>query len=214
MIGPWMFHPCSNSPFWSSPPRLPFSVSSSVAVALRNQKVTINNGNGQVAMVSSSVSIPALSELTVCFEVERIASKQVFDALNVTVTLWFKVEFIQTWFSGWHEFCWFLLRKSGSSPTTVLETAWSSAWARISRGWRWSWTESRARSAPSSPPLTSPPPWGPCVSPGLPLMASSPFTSTASTGTWTAPPQSAALCRRGESSNWEVPLYWLFFWDF
>ncbi|XP_036066432.1 adhesion G-protein coupled receptor G6 isoform X2 [Oryzias melastigma] len=54
-----------------------FSVSfRHVAVALRNQKVTINNGNGQVAMVSSSVSIPALSELTVCFEVERIASKQ------------------------------------------------------------------------------------------------------------------------------------------
>uniref|UniRef100_A0A3P9LMB9 Adhesion G-protein coupled receptor G6 n=1 Tax=Oryzias latipes TaxID=8090 RepID=A0A3P9LMB9_ORYLA len=54
-----------------------FSVSfRHVAVALRNQKVTINNGNGQVAMVSSSVAIPTLSELTVCFEVERIANKQ------------------------------------------------------------------------------------------------------------------------------------------
>ncbi|XP_023808574.1 adhesion G-protein coupled receptor G6 isoform X9 [Oryzias latipes] len=54
-----------------------FSVSfRHVAVALRNQKVTVNNGNGQVAMVSSSVAIPTLLELTVCFEVERIANKQ------------------------------------------------------------------------------------------------------------------------------------------
>ncbi|XP_054604210.2 adhesion G-protein coupled receptor G6 isoform X9 [Nothobranchius furzeri] len=47
-----------------------------VAVALRNQKVKISDGNGQVIRVSSSVSIPALRELTVCFEVERTAYNQ------------------------------------------------------------------------------------------------------------------------------------------
>ncbi|XP_043963117.1 adhesion G-protein coupled receptor G6 isoform X3 [Gambusia affinis] len=47
-----------------------------VAVALRNQKVKIPNGNGQIAEVINSVSIPALNELTVCFEVERTGSSQ------------------------------------------------------------------------------------------------------------------------------------------
>ncbi|XP_027896076.1 adhesion G-protein coupled receptor G6 isoform X9 [Xiphophorus couchianus] len=47
-----------------------------VAVALRNQKVKIPNGNGQIAEVINSVSIPALNELTICFEVERTGSSQ------------------------------------------------------------------------------------------------------------------------------------------
>ncbi|XP_054879919.1 adhesion G-protein coupled receptor G6 isoform X1 [Poeciliopsis prolifica] len=47
-----------------------------VAVALRNQKVKIPNGNGQIAEVINSVSIPALNELTICFEVERTGSGQ------------------------------------------------------------------------------------------------------------------------------------------
>ncbi|XP_016533367.1 adhesion G-protein coupled receptor G6 isoform X2 [Poecilia formosa] len=47
-----------------------------VAVALRNQKVKIPNGNGQIAEVINSVSIPALNELTICFEVERTGSRQ------------------------------------------------------------------------------------------------------------------------------------------
>ncbi|MEQ2167718.1 hypothetical protein GOODEAATRI_006965, partial [Goodea atripinnis] len=47
-----------------------------VAVALRNQKVKIPNVNGQVAEVANSVSIPALSELTICFEVERVGFNQ------------------------------------------------------------------------------------------------------------------------------------------
>ncbi|KAM4529361.1 adhesion G-protein coupled receptor G6 [Fundulus diaphanus] len=45
-----------------------------VAVALRNQKVKIPNGNGQIAKVTNS--IPALNELTICFEVERQAFSQ------------------------------------------------------------------------------------------------------------------------------------------
>ncbi|XP_035986350.1 adhesion G-protein coupled receptor G6 isoform X1 [Fundulus heteroclitus] len=45
-----------------------------VAVALRNQKVKIPNGNGQIAKVTSS--IPALNALTICFEVEREAFNQ------------------------------------------------------------------------------------------------------------------------------------------
>ncbi|XP_060908707.1 adhesion G-protein coupled receptor G6-like [Labrus mixtus] len=54
-----------------------FSVSfRHVAVALRNQKVTISGGNGQVTEVTESVSIPALSHLTLCFELERSAQKQ------------------------------------------------------------------------------------------------------------------------------------------
>ncbi|XP_039981011.1 adhesion G-protein coupled receptor G6 isoform X7 [Xiphias gladius] len=48
-----------------------------VAVALRNQKVRINNGNNQITKVADSVSIPELSHLTLCFEVERISHKQV-----------------------------------------------------------------------------------------------------------------------------------------
>ncbi|TDH00824.1 hypothetical protein EPR50_G00192220 [Perca flavescens] len=52
-----------------------FSVSfRHVAVALRNQKVAVSNGNGQVTKVGNSVSIPTLSQLTLCFEVERIGS--------------------------------------------------------------------------------------------------------------------------------------------
>ncbi|XP_078131571.1 adhesion G-protein coupled receptor G6 [Sander vitreus] len=47
-----------------------------VAVALRNQKVAISNGNGQVTEVAKSVSIPTLSQLTICFEVERSSSQK------------------------------------------------------------------------------------------------------------------------------------------
>ncbi|XP_042370733.1 adhesion G-protein coupled receptor G6-like, partial [Plectropomus leopardus] len=47
-----------------------------VAVALRNQKVTISGGNGQVTEVSTSVSIPPLTHLTLCFELERSRHKQ------------------------------------------------------------------------------------------------------------------------------------------
>ncbi|XP_074472755.1 adhesion G-protein coupled receptor G6 isoform X21 [Sebastes fasciatus] len=47
-----------------------------VAVALRNQKVTISRGNGQITEVANSVSIPTLSHLTLCFEVERSSQKQ------------------------------------------------------------------------------------------------------------------------------------------
>ncbi|XP_035534267.1 adhesion G-protein coupled receptor G6 isoform X3 [Morone saxatilis] len=54
-----------------------FSVSfRHVAVALRNQKVTISKGNSQTTEVSNSVSIPALSHLTLCFELERNSDKQ------------------------------------------------------------------------------------------------------------------------------------------
>ncbi|GLD56946.1 G-protein coupled receptor 126 isoform X7, partial [Lates japonicus] len=47
-----------------------------VAVALRNQKIKITSGNNQVTKVASSVSIPVLSHLTLCFEVERTQDKQ------------------------------------------------------------------------------------------------------------------------------------------
>uniref|UniRef100_A0A3B3ZYC2 Adhesion G-protein coupled receptor G6 n=1 Tax=Periophthalmus magnuspinnatus TaxID=409849 RepID=A0A3B3ZYC2_9GOBI len=47
-----------------------------VAVDMRNQKITVNSGNGQVTKVSSSVSMPTLSHLTVCFEAQRISLKQ------------------------------------------------------------------------------------------------------------------------------------------
>lgn len=50
---------------------------SPVAVALRNQKVRIAGGYSQFTKVSSSVSMPTLSQLTVCFEVERTNTKQV-----------------------------------------------------------------------------------------------------------------------------------------
>ncbi|XP_061602265.1 adhesion G-protein coupled receptor G6 isoform X2 [Cololabis saira] len=54
-----------------------FSVSfQHVAVALRNQKVAITGGNGKVTKVTESVSIPTLTELTVCFEVERSSQKE------------------------------------------------------------------------------------------------------------------------------------------
>ncbi|XP_076613269.1 adhesion G-protein coupled receptor G6 isoform X1 [Chaetodon auriga] len=54
-----------------------FSVSfRHVAVALRNQKVSISSGNGHVTEVSDSVFIPTLSHLTLCFEVERNSQKQ------------------------------------------------------------------------------------------------------------------------------------------
>lgn len=47
-----------------------------VAVDLRNQKIEVTSGNGQMTKVSSSVSIPALSHLTVCFEAQRTSLKQ------------------------------------------------------------------------------------------------------------------------------------------
>ncbi|CAI5684750.1 unnamed protein product [Oreochromis niloticus] len=47
-----------------------------VAVALRNQKIKMSSGVGQITKVANSVSIPALSQLTICFEVERISLKQ------------------------------------------------------------------------------------------------------------------------------------------
>ncbi|XP_039454642.1 adhesion G-protein coupled receptor G6 isoform X4 [Oreochromis aureus] len=47
-----------------------------VAVALRNQKIKMTSGVGQITKVANSVSIPALSQLTICFEVERISLKQ------------------------------------------------------------------------------------------------------------------------------------------
>ncbi|XP_022620605.1 adhesion G-protein coupled receptor G6 [Seriola dumerili] len=47
-----------------------------VAVALRNQKVKISGGNGHVTKVANSVSIPALTQLTLCFELERNGQKQ------------------------------------------------------------------------------------------------------------------------------------------
>uniref|UniRef100_A0A8C7RAU5 Adhesion G-protein coupled receptor G6 n=1 Tax=Oncorhynchus mykiss TaxID=8022 RepID=A0A8C7RAU5_ONCMY len=49
-----------------------FSVSyRQVAVALRNQKVTVSNGAGKVIQVSNSVTIPTLQQFTVCFEIAR-----------------------------------------------------------------------------------------------------------------------------------------------
>ncbi|XP_044232588.1 adhesion G-protein coupled receptor G6 isoform X7 [Thunnus albacares] len=54
-----------------------FSVSfRHVAVALRNQKVRISNGNGKITKVADSVSIPTLSQLTLCFELERNSQKR------------------------------------------------------------------------------------------------------------------------------------------
>ncbi|TWW68495.1 G-protein coupled receptor G6 [Takifugu flavidus] len=55
-----------------------FSVSfKHVAVALRNQKVLISGGSSHITEVSDSVSLPTLSQFTLCFEVERITQKQV-----------------------------------------------------------------------------------------------------------------------------------------
>ncbi|XP_072218158.1 adhesion G-protein coupled receptor G6 isoform X2 [Leuresthes tenuis] len=54
-----------------------FSVSfQHVAVALRNQKVKLAEGKSQVTRVADSVSVPTLSDLTVCFEVELSSQKQ------------------------------------------------------------------------------------------------------------------------------------------
>ncbi|KAL0967443.1 hypothetical protein UPYG_G00252310 [Umbra pygmaea] len=53
-----------------------FSISyRQVAVSLRNQKVTVTNGASKVVQVSSLVSIPSLSEFTVCFEIARASLK-------------------------------------------------------------------------------------------------------------------------------------------
>ncbi|XP_061785249.1 adhesion G-protein coupled receptor G6 isoform X2 [Nerophis lumbriciformis] len=48
-----------------------------VAVALRNLKVSVAGGNGQFATVSSSVAMPTLHHLTLCFDLERSAHQQV-----------------------------------------------------------------------------------------------------------------------------------------
>lgn len=48
-----------------------------VAVALRNQKVSISSGNGRITEVANTVAIPTLSQLTICFEVQRNTQKQV-----------------------------------------------------------------------------------------------------------------------------------------
>lgn len=46
-------------------------------MALRNQKVLVTGGNGQVTELRDSVSMPTLSEFTLCLEAERITDKQV-----------------------------------------------------------------------------------------------------------------------------------------
>ncbi|XP_064864851.1 adhesion G-protein coupled receptor G6 isoform X4 [Oncorhynchus nerka] len=51
------------------------SLQRQVAVALRNQKVMLPNGNGKVVKVSNSVTIPTLQQFTVCFEVARSNQK-------------------------------------------------------------------------------------------------------------------------------------------
>ncbi|XP_061757354.1 adhesion G-protein coupled receptor G6 isoform X2 [Nerophis ophidion] len=48
-----------------------------VAVALRNLKVGVAGGNGQFATVSSSVAMPTLHHLTLCFDLERSGHQQV-----------------------------------------------------------------------------------------------------------------------------------------
>ncbi|XP_064847108.1 adhesion G-protein coupled receptor G6-like isoform X9 [Oncorhynchus masou masou] len=47
------------------------SLQRQVAVALRNQKVSVSNGAGKVVQVSNSVTIPTLQQFTVCFEIAR-----------------------------------------------------------------------------------------------------------------------------------------------
>nr|XP_055042590.1 adhesion G-protein coupled receptor G6-like isoform X16 [Misgurnus anguillicaudatus] len=47
----------------------------SVAVTLRNQKVTIPNTSKNVVRVSNSVNLPELTAFTVCFEIARTAQK-------------------------------------------------------------------------------------------------------------------------------------------
>ncbi|XP_062323775.1 adhesion G-protein coupled receptor G6 isoform X1 [Osmerus eperlanus] len=55
-----------------------FSVSyRQVAVALRNQKVTLSNGNGKVVTLSNSVTFPALQSLTFCCEMARNSQKAI-----------------------------------------------------------------------------------------------------------------------------------------
>ncbi|XP_013999963.2 adhesion G-protein coupled receptor G6 isoform X7 [Salmo salar] len=51
------------------------SLQRQVAVALRNQKVMLPNGNGKVVKVSNSVTIPTIQQFTVCFEVARSNQK-------------------------------------------------------------------------------------------------------------------------------------------
>ncbi|KAF0021591.1 hypothetical protein F2P81_026156 [Scophthalmus maximus] len=71
LLHPFLFsssRPLSVLPLPSLPPP--------VAVALRNQKVKISGVNGQVTAVAPSVSLPALSHLTLCFELERRTQKQ------------------------------------------------------------------------------------------------------------------------------------------
>lgn len=46
-----------------------------VAVALRNQKVTMPKSSKNVVRVANSVSIPVLTAFTVCFEIARTAQK-------------------------------------------------------------------------------------------------------------------------------------------
>ncbi|KAJ0060805.1 hypothetical protein NL108_001682, partial [Boleophthalmus pectinirostris] len=46
------------------------------AVDLRNQKIAVNSGNSQVTKLSSSITMPTLSHLTVCFEAQRSSTKQ------------------------------------------------------------------------------------------------------------------------------------------
>ncbi|KAM7368290.1 hypothetical protein PAMP_014525 [Pampus punctatissimus] len=54
-----------------------FSVSfRHVAVALRNQKVSISSSVGKITKVSNSVTIPTLNQFTLCFELERNKLKQ------------------------------------------------------------------------------------------------------------------------------------------
>lgn len=61
-----------------------------VAVALRNQKIKMSSGVGQITKVANSVSIPALSQLTICFEVERTSLKQVWiNATDYFRSFWF-----------------------------------------------------------------------------------------------------------------------------
>ena len=46
-----------------------------VAVALRNQKVTLSNGNGKAVTLANSVTFPALQSLTFCCEMARSSQK-------------------------------------------------------------------------------------------------------------------------------------------
>lgn len=46
-------------------------------MALRNQKVRISGGNNLVSELSATVTMPTLSDFTLCFELERSSDKQV-----------------------------------------------------------------------------------------------------------------------------------------